>query len=112
MNIDTDYWEAMVRDYEVDFQGIVNNANYYHYLDHARYLFFLKRNIDLKVFAANGINVVLVSSNVIFKSSLKLGDTFIVKTQLSKLSRIRLCFKQEVYSLDKNKEKLCLTSEN
>ena len=32
-----------VRDYECDLQGIVNNANYQHYTEHACHEFFLSR---------------------------------------------------------------------
>ncbi len=28
-----------VRDYECDIEGIVNNANYLHYMEHTRHLF-------------------------------------------------------------------------
>ena len=31
-----------VRDYECDIQGIVNNANYLHYIEHTRHLFLQK----------------------------------------------------------------------
>ena len=31
-----------VRDYECDIEGIVNNANYLHYMEHTRHLFLQK----------------------------------------------------------------------
>ena len=35
-----------VRDYECDLQGIVNNANYQHYIEHTRHEFLLSRGIS------------------------------------------------------------------
>ena len=35
--------EFSVRDYECDLQGIVNNATYLHYLEHARHEFLISR---------------------------------------------------------------------
>ena len=34
-----------VRDYECDLQGIVNNANYQHYLEHTRHEFLLSTGV-------------------------------------------------------------------
>ena len=37
-----------VRDYEVDSQGIVNNANYLHYLEHTRHEFCESEGISFR----------------------------------------------------------------
>ena len=38
-----------VRDYECDLQGIVNNAVYQNYLEHARHLYLQSKGIDLSL---------------------------------------------------------------
>ena len=38
--------EMKVRDYECDLQGIVNNANYQHYLEHTRHEFLTSVGIS------------------------------------------------------------------
>ena len=38
--------DFVVRDYECDLQGIVNNANYQHYYEHTRHQFLLENNIS------------------------------------------------------------------
>ena len=48
-----------VRDYECDLQGIVNNANYQHYLEHARHLYLRELGIDFSVLSAGGANLVV-----------------------------------------------------
>lgn len=37
-----------VRDYECDLQGIVNNANYQHYLEHTRHEFLSSVGVSLQ----------------------------------------------------------------
>lgn len=37
-----------VRDYEVDCQGIVNNANYLHYLEHTRHEFCQQAGLSFR----------------------------------------------------------------
>ena len=40
--------EMEVRDYELDAEGIVNNANYLHYLEHTRHGFCVANGISAK----------------------------------------------------------------
>ena len=48
-----------VRDYECDLQGIVNNANYQHYLEHTRHEFLLAENVSFADLHARGIDAVV-----------------------------------------------------
>ncbi len=43
-----------VRDYECDLQGIVNNANYQHYLEHTRHEFLLSAGVSFAATARAG----------------------------------------------------------
>ncbi len=63
--------EMEVRDYECDLQGVVNNANYQHYLEHARHVFLKSLGIDFAAFAARGINLVVARIEIDYKFPLK-----------------------------------------
>lgn len=89
-------WEAEVRDNETDLQGIVNNANYFIYMAHARHKHMRALGIDFNAMHQLGFDLVLVHTDITFKTSLKSGDEFIVTSQLKLSSRIRLDFEQEV----------------
>ena len=69
-----------VRDYECDLQGIVNNANYQHYLEHARHEFLLSRGLSFAKLHADGIDAVVSAITMRFKLPLKSGDEFVVRT--------------------------------
>ena len=48
-----------VRDYECDLQGIVNNANYQHYLEHTRHEFLLSAGVSFAGLHEQGVDPVV-----------------------------------------------------
>lgn len=94
-----------VRDYECDLQGIVNNANYQHYVEHARHEFLLSKNISFADLHEQGIDCVVSGIEMRFKSPLKSRDEYIVRTNVKK-EGIRYVFLQDIYRA--SDEKLCL----
>lgn len=86
-----------VRDYECDFQGIVNHAVYLHYLEHTRHEFAKTIGLDVVELAQRRVNIVVVRAEIDYKASLRSGDTFIVALNVEPLSRVRIAFDQEIY---------------
>ncbi|WP_010365549.1 acyl-CoA thioesterase [Pseudoalteromonas citrea] len=85
-----------VRDYECDLQGIVNNSVYFNYLEHARHEFLLSKGLDFAELAACNINLVVIRSEVDYKSSLKPGDTFFVEVKVERVSKLKSQFLQKI----------------
>ena len=92
-----------VRDYECDLQGIVNNAVYQHYLEHARHVFLRQKGIDFTSLAARGTNLVVIRLEINYLFPLRSGDQFFVGLNLERFSRIRFIFLQDIYRLPDNK---------
>ncbi|HOP05237.1 MAG TPA: thioesterase family protein [Tenuifilaceae bacterium] len=88
--------ELSVRDYECDLQGIVNNAVYLHYLEHARHTFLLERNIDFAKLHNEGIDLIVNRIEIDYKLSLTSGDRFIIKSSMRKEGHLRVIFDQEI----------------
>lgn len=89
-----------VRDYECDLQGIVNNAVYQHYFEHARHSFLRSINLDFAEHAKRGILMVVTRIEMDFKSPLKPGDKFEIGTKMERISRLRFLFSQDVVKED------------
>ncbi|WP_306522796.1 thioesterase family protein [Rheinheimera sp.] len=85
-----------VRDYECDMQGIVNNAVYFNYLEHARHEFLHSKGIDFAALARDGVNLVVVRSEMDYKGSLTSGDLFQVTVVYEQISKLRFGFRQQV----------------
>ena len=88
--------ELEVRDYECDLQGIVNNAIYQHYLEHARHVFLKARGLDFAELSRNGVNLVVVRIELDYLHSLRPGDRFEVAVRVERVSRLRFGFRQEI----------------
>ena len=91
--------EFKVRDYECDMQGVVNNAVYQNYLEHARHELLLSRGIDFAELTAAGINLVVVRAELDYKKSLASNNRFIVRSRVHRSSRLRFEFQQEIHRL-------------
>jgi acyl-CoA thioester hydrolase len=88
--------QLSVRDYECDMQGVVNNAVYQNYLEHARHAFLKAHGIDFAAVTRSGINLVVVRAELDYKGSLTSGDTFSVHTRMEQVSRLRFAFHQQI----------------
>jgi acyl-CoA thioester hydrolase len=84
-----------VRDYECDLQGIVNNANYQHYLEHARHEYIKTLGLDFADLHTQGIDFVVAKIEMAFKTPLKSGDSFAVTVSMKK-DGIRWIFIQDI----------------
>ncbi|MCW4631812.1 MULTISPECIES: acyl-CoA thioesterase [Marinomonas] len=86
-----------VRDYECDMQGIVNNAVYQNYLEHARHLFIKEKGLDFAEITKQGIHLVLIKAELEYKRSLKSGDVFYIETRVERETKLKLAFHQQVF---------------
>lgn len=95
--------EMAVRDYECDLQGIVNNAVYLNYLEHARHEFLKDRGLDFAALHAEGLDLVVVRIELDYRSPLRSGERFTVESRLSRPSALRFAFDQRVLRLPEGK---------
>jgi len=92
-----------VRDYECDLQGIVNNANYQHYLEHARHEFLVSKGISFSQLHEEGIDLIVTRIEIDYKFPLRSRDKFVVTVSLRKEGHLRLIFEQEILRLPDKK---------
>lgn len=95
--------DFVVRDYECDLQGIVNNAVYLNYFEHTRHTFLIGKNIDFAALHADGIDLVVSRIEIDYKRSLKSGDSFVVRLNILREGPLKLIFIQDIFTLPENK---------
>ncbi len=93
-----------VRDYECDIEGIVNNANYLHYMEHTRHLFLKECGLSFAEMHEKGVDAVVARMNLQFKTPLRCDDEFMSRLWLEKVG-IRYVFHQDIFRA--SDEQLC-----
>ena len=88
--------EMQVRDYELDSEGIVNNANYLHYLEHTRHSFCSENGISFAEMQNRGIIPVLNKVEIEYKELLRSGDVFESKLWLERKG-VRFVFHLDLF---------------
>lgn len=99
-----------VRDYECDLQGIVNNANYQHYIEHTRHEFLESAGLSFAKLHDEGVDPVVARISMAFKTPLRSGDEFISKLYLKK-EGIKYVFYQDIFRLSDMKPVIKATVE-
>ncbi len=85
-----------VRDYECDMEGIVNNANYQHYMEHTRHEFLLSVGLSFAEMCQKGITPVVARISISYKTPLRSRDEFLSCLRVRK-EGIRYVFLQDIY---------------
>lgn len=87
-----------VRDYECDIEGIVNNANYQHYMEHTRHEFLLETGISFAEMCEQNIISVVARIAIDYKTPLRSRDEFLSCLNIRQ-EGIRYVFYQDIYRL-------------
>lgn len=88
--------EIAVRDYELDSEGIVNNAIYLHYLELTRHAFCVEAGFSFKDMTARGMVPVVSRIEADYKTPLHSGDVVVSKLWVE-LQGVRFIFHQDLF---------------
>ena len=90
-----------VRDYECDLQGVVNNSNYQHYMEHTRHEFLESLGENFGKMHEKGVDGFVSRVEIQYKTSLKSGDSYISFLNVYKKG-VKLVFEQDIYRASDN----------
>ncbi|MBR6284519.1 MAG: acyl-CoA thioesterase [Muribaculaceae bacterium] len=89
--------EIGVRDYELDSEGIVNNAVYLHYLEHTRHAFCKQAGYTFAQMQADGFVPVVNRIEVDYKTPLRSGDVMLSRLWVEARG-VRFVFHQDIFN--------------
>lgn len=91
--------KMQVRDYEVDAEGIVNNAEYLHYMEHTRHEFCRMAGCSFRQMRERGLDPVATRIEVDYKRPLVLSDEMLSCLNLTRKGPLFI-FEQDIYRPD------------
>lgn len=81
----------------MDAEGIVNNANYLHYLEHTRHEFCQEAGLSFRRMHEEGLDPVVTRIEIKYLRSLGLGDSMVSKLSLSRRGPV-FVFNQDIFT--------------
>ena len=99
--------EMETRDYECDIQGIVNNANYQHYLEATRHKWLQQEGYSFQQWHEEGLDVVVNEITLRYKIPLHGQEAFLSCLNVRR-DGLRFVFEQDIYR--KSDMKLCVSA--
>ena len=87
--------EIAVRDYELDSEGIVNNAVYLHYLEHTRHAFVKREGIPFGSLTRAGLVPVVKRLEIEYSTPLTSGDVMLSRLWIERQGA-RFIFHQDI----------------
>lgn len=88
--------EIAVRDYELDSEGIVNNAIYLHYLEHTRHAFVKQEGIPFGNLTSDGLMPVVRRLEIKYCTPLRSGDVMLSRLWIERKGP-RFVFYQDLF---------------
>ena len=88
--------ELAVRDYELDSEGIVNNAIYLHYLEHTRHAFVKQEGIPFGSLTSDGLVPVVRRMEIDYHMPLRSGDVMLSRLWIERQGP-RFIFHQNIF---------------
>ena len=88
--------EIAVRDYELDSEGIVNNAVYLHYLEHTRHAFVKQEGIPFGSLTSEGLIPVVRRMEIDYHMPLRSGDVMLSRLWIERKGP-RFIFHQDIF---------------